>query len=340
MKNIVLLLILSVIIISCGEQKTNKEQDKTAVVTDTTADAKRIEELNSLLATNPFDAALLHERSQLYIKRHEFSKALPDAMMALKLDSTKADYFVTMSDLQMAANKPSQAKKSLEKSLQLDPDNSEAHMKIAELFFIAKQYDKVFLHINAVLKKDAHRAPAYMMKGMAYKEMGDTAKAVSSFQTAVEQDPQYYAPLMQLGIIYAEKNDQAALQYYNRALALNPASEEALYGRAMWYQENVHDFDKAIQDYTSMIQLNPENKYAHFNLGYLHFQYLKVYNQAIKHYTDAINIDPSYAEAYYNRGLAYETSGDVSSAKKDYEEAIKIRPDYLLARQGLERVNH
>jgi tetratricopeptide (TPR) repeat protein len=134
------------------------------------------------------------------------------------------------------------------------------------------------------------------------------------------------------------KNNMLALQYFNGALKVKPQSEEALYGRAMWYQEHMQDYDKAIQDYTSIIQLNPRNRNAHFNLGYIHYQYLKVYDQAIKHYSDAINADAAYAEAFYNRGLVYETVGNIMAAKSDYTKAIELRPGYVLASDGLQRV--
>lgn len=318
--------------------KTETPAETTATTGDTSATGKKITEVTNLIAANPGNAELYYNRSKLYIEQRNFNDASKDIFKAVGIDSSKADYYITLSDVQLAANKPSQAKQSLEKCLALDPENKEGNMKLAELFFIARQYDEVFKHINNILRKEINNPKAYMMKGMAYKELGDTAKAISSFQTAIEQDPKYYAPFMQLGILYGEKGNPLAEQYFTGAINVNPGSEEAFYGRAMYYQEVKHDFDKAIQDYTSIIQINPKNKNAHFNLGYIHYEYLKVRDQAVKHYTDAINVDPNYAEAIYNRGLSYEALGNIAAAKADYEQAIKVRPGYQLAIAGLERV--
>ena len=57
---------------------------------------------------------------------------------------------------------------------------------------------------------------------MKYKDLGDTAKAISSMQTAVEQDQQYYNAYMQLGILCAAQRNKLAVDYYKNALKVIP----------------------------------------------------------------------------------------------------------------------
>jgi tetratricopeptide (TPR) repeat protein len=168
--------------------------------------------------------------------------------------------------------------------------------------------------------------------------MIDTAKAVASFQKAVEQDPEYYHAYIQLGILYATKNSPLAVDYYNNALKKNPNSIEARYGLGMFYQEN-EEYNKAIIEYDSILRIDPKYKQAHYNLGYIHLVYLKVYNQAVKHFTAAIECDAKYAEAYYNRGYSYELMGDIMNAKTDYTKALELRSNYEKAITGLNRVD-
>ena len=334
------ILFIGVTFLSSCKQKQQEVKENTVVAasTDTSAIGKKISELSASLLTDNKNADLYHQRAKLYIQKREMEKAAMDIQKVMQLDTTKAEYFITLSDICLAGNKPRRAKYALEKCISLDPKNKEGNMKLAELYFIARQYDQVFKYLNNILKEDVHNPKAYFMKGMAYKELGDTTKSISSFQTAIEQEPKYYEPFMQLGVIYTLKNNKLALQYFDGAINIDPRSEEALYGRGMWYQEHQHDFDKAIQEYTTITQLNPKNTHAYFNLGYIHYQYLKVYDEAIKHYSEAINIDPEYAEAIYNRGLCYETVGNIGMARIDFEKALQLHPDYSLAAQALERV--
>jgi tetratricopeptide (TPR) repeat protein len=65
---------------------------------------------------------------------------------------------------------------------------------------------------------------------------------------------------------------------------------------------------------------------------------LKVTPEAIKHYSRAIEANPAYPEAWYNRGICYEAVGNLEAAANDFREALKLRPAYPPAEEGLKRV--
>lgn len=328
----------SIFLFSCKTpQEEKNNENKTSA--DTSKIDKSIEELTLKINATPSDANLYHNRALLYIEQRNFQYAMGDVEKAIDIDSTKADYFITLSDLHFIANKTFQAKAALEKSISLDPQNIKARLKLAEIFFIVRKYQEAIDNLSAVLKIEPANTKALFMKGMIYKESGDTANAISTFQTVIDNDQNDYNAYMQLGVIYEAKANALAVQYFTGALRINPRSEEALYGRALYNQEH-NELDKAIQDYTSIIQINPKNKNAHFNLGYLHYTFLKVYDQAIKHYDDAIAADSNYAEAYYNRGLCYEAVGNITAAAADYNKAINLRPGYELAALGMRRLKN
>jgi tetratricopeptide (TPR) repeat protein len=216
---------------------------------------------------------------------------------------------------------------AFEKALQLDPKNVEAALKLSELYLYIKAYPKCVNYANEALKIDRSNAKAYFLKGFAYKETGDTSKALSSFQTAVEVQPDHYDAYIQLGNIQAARRNLMALQYYNNALRLRPHSTEALYNRGLFLQES-GNLDAAIKDYETILKIDPRYEDAHYNLGYIDLVIKKDYTSAISHFSDAIRINDQYVEAYYNRGLAYEFSGNPEAAQKDYHAALKVVPTY------------
>ncbi len=337
---ILLSLAFSICLLSAGCKGGKGDGDANNIqVNDTTPIGKKIAEVSIKIGKDAKNPSLYYERAKLHMERMDFVNAGMDMQSVLKIDSSKSEYYVMVADVAFAANQSRNSKDALEKAISLDPKNIIALEKLAELYLYVQQYDKSISYLDQILKIDIQNPKAYFMKGMNFKEKGDSARAIGSFQTAIEQKPDYYDSYQQLGMIYTAKSNPLALQYFDGALRINPKSEESLYGRGMYYQEVKHDYDMAIQDYTSITQVNPNNANAHFALGYIHYQYLKVYDESIKHYTRAISAAPGWPEAIFNRGLAYETLGNIAAAKTDYIQAIKLRPDYQNAQQGLKRVS-
>lgn len=326
----------SVIIFSCGSGDKKTLSSDTLKISDTLS--PEIAKLNKEIAATPENAELYNKRAILLYKKEKLDEAFADIRTALNLDSTKAEYFLTLSDVYFAKGKVKNCKRSIEKAMELEPENADALLKYAELQLYFDEYKSTLEYISKALEIDKLNAKAYFMRGMAYKLSGDTAKAVSNFQTTIDQDPEYYHAYIQLGLLYATKHSKLAEDYYNNAIKLNPESIEAHFNLAMFYQEDSL-YDDAIVEYNKVLEIDPKYKQAHYNLGYIHLVYLLVYKQAVIHFTNAIACDPAYAEAYYNRGYSYELLGDVTNAKTDYDKALEIRPNYEMPIKGLNRLD-
>src|SRR5215471_14465465 len=54
-------------------------------------------------------------------------------------------------------------------------------------------------------------------------------------------------------------------------------------------------------------------------------------NRAIADYNEAIRIDPDYADAFYGRGNAWSEKFDDARALADYNEAIRLDPNHAAA---------
>jgi tetratricopeptide (TPR) repeat protein len=329
-------IVWSVGIISCSD---NNEQINTeeAIVPEIKADSILID-LNERIKRSPNNADNYFERAKYFFEiKNDYDAAMADMGRVFLIDSTRVDYFLTLSDLYFTKGLATSVKSSLDKALELEPNHIEARMKLAELQLYLKNYKDVLKNLDMILKTDKYNAKAYFIKGIAFKELGDTLKAVSSFQTTVEQDPEYYNAYMELGILFSARKHKFALDYLTNALKIKPSSIEAWYAIGIFCQENGL-FDRAQEAYNNILEIDPDYENAHYNLGYIHSEYLQDFETAIKHYTNAISANPNYVDAHYMRGFCYERLKNKEMALENYKMTLKISPDYTLASKGMGRI--
>jgi len=326
------LFILIVLCAACGN--TKKTDDQTSVQPVNTP--KELQELNEKIKTDSTNAALYYARAKYKINIREFNDALVDMSYVMKYDSVRPEYYLTISDLYLSGNNTRRSKEALEKCLVIDPKNTEAMLKLAELYFYVKKYQESIDNINNALKINEHIAKAYFLKGMNYKEIGDTTKAISSMNTATEQDPEYYAAYMELGALHAAKKNALALSYYDNAIRIDPKSVEAVYGKGKFYQD-IKDWNNAIKMYGELLKMKPDYKYAHYNLGAIALVNKRV-DDAITYFTKAIADDAKYPEAYFARGTSYVQKGDKAKAREDYKMAVELNPNYEAAQDALAEI--
>ncbi|WP_456620281.1 MULTISPECIES: tetratricopeptide repeat protein [unclassified Bradyrhizobium] len=128
----------------------------------------------------------------------------------------------------------------------------------------------------------------------------------------------------------------AALDEFNRAVALDPYNAQALYGRALIHQgSNEHEL--AITDFGAANGLNPQKAEPLLGRAISYLAIGKV-KEAAADLDEASEADPHNAQVWMTRGQAYERLGDKAKAAASYTKAVSLRPRDDAARSGLARV--
>lgn len=293
-------------------------------------------ELNREVRRAPSDPALHHKRALYYMRNQQYDLALADMRSVFKLDTSNAAYFFTAGELFIKVGAFEQADDVLAVSIRKNPTLAKAHVKRGELSFYNKQYNNAMKYINEGLKVDVNFAEGYFWKGMIYLEQKNNEKAISSFLTCIEQDPEYTEAYMQLALLQMETQPKLAHQYLSNVLRIDEKNLEALYARAMLVQEQGYP-DSAQADYDKILSLDPAHVDATYNTAYVHLLE-KRYDQAIVWFTKVLQLDNKQIRAMYNRGLAYELKGDKEAAQNEYREVLKLEPGFDLALRGLNRL--
>jgi tetratricopeptide (TPR) repeat protein len=327
------------ILIALGACKNkSKEELKTETSINDSLSIKlnspELKAVNAELLDNPNSAELYDKRANIYISLKQLNEAVNDAKRAIKLDSAKADFYMTLVDAYYTQNNTRLAKELLEIIQKKFPENVDALLKLAEIYYIVKQYQKGIDYVNKALKINERLAKAYYLKGSIYRESGDTARAVSSLETAIEQDTKFENAYIDIALIYAARKNPIALEYYNNALKINPYNDNTIYARAKLLQD-IGKIDEAIIEYKSILIKNKNCENCYYNLGAIYLEIKKDNKIALENFTNAIALNPNSAQAYFARGYTYSKLKDKASAKADYNMCLKIQPNFELAIQAL-----
>ena len=327
------------ILIGCRSEE-KKEIEAENIKADSISIKLNLPELkavNAELINDPNNADLYNKRALIYISIKEFSSAVNDAKRAIKIDSTFPGYYNTLVDAYFSQNNTRQAKDLLQVIEKKFPENTEALLKLAELFFLVRQYQRAIDYVNKALKIDVGLAKAYYLKGSIYRESGDTTKAISSLETAVEQDNKYEDAFYDIGIIYAARKNPLAIEYYQNVLSINPNNESARYARAKLLQD-LGKVDDAINEYNLLLSKNKNCDNCYYNMGAIYLEIKKDKNKAFENFSKALEVNPNYSEAYFARGYTYAKMNQKDSAKADYQRCLKLSPNFEAAIEGLNKL--
>lgn len=339
MKNLLYASLLLLPIVSCGTGNSDiVENGKDSLQLDSSL------WFENSVKSDPLNLPLLFEKSKFHMRRSEVDLAQLDLEKYMSMDSTNLDVQKLYADILLSKLVLEESKYHYEYIIKKDSTYAPAYLGIGKIYAILENNAAAIAYLNKSLTIDPYQSEPYFMKGMIYRsdflETGRTTSwdlALSSFQTAIEQDPNNYSAYVQLGVMHDQQGDSTAVQYYNSAIDIYPNSIEAWYNKGMFYQ-NRGNIDEAFLCYRKLNEIDSTWADPYFNQGYIHLIVTEDLDSAIYYFTKATELDPGYFQAYNNIGLAYEKKGDISNARSYYGKAVEVNPEFQLAKDNLNRL--
>ncbi len=329
-------LAVSLLVLGCNNTVERSTPDAAIIELATTGNSA-IDGLSIAISNRPNEPELYAKRAHLFYENEGYDEAIADLQKALSIDSTNADYLHLLADVYLDYYQSYKAIQTLQKAAKLYPKRIPTLLKLSEFQLILKQYDHSIHTINEILKIDPLNAEGFFMLGMNFKEKKDLDKAIGSFQTAVENDPDLVDAWINLGQLHVEKGSPLAKYYFDNAVKVAPNNVTALHAKATFLHYS-NRLTEAIAIYRRLNTIDPNYSESLFNTGiiYLEMDSLK---QAKNHFNMAIQTSPTYIIAYYYRGLVEEKMGDSVAAKKDYQQALNFNPNFERAKTALSNLD-
>jgi tetratricopeptide (TPR) repeat protein len=143
----------------------------------------------------------------------------------------------------------------------------------------------------------------------------------------IELEPEFFANLYDLAYAYEKIQDfDSSIKYYLRYLEEEPFSDSAWYNLGIIYNK-LDNHEKAIEAYDYALAINNQNTFALFNKGNILCN-LDRYKEAIPVYHEYLENENESFEAMTCLAECYEKINDFALARKYYQEAIELAPDF------------
>jgi tetratricopeptide (TPR) repeat protein len=153
-----------------------------------------------------------------------------------------------------------------------------------------------------------------------------------------ELGPHHYQidTLMDRAFHYADMGEwKTALEWIERALALDPDDDQILYNQARILQEI--DEQASIPVYERVAGLTEHDARPAYNVANIYWRRGEL-ERAIAAYEQAIATDPTFVSSYHNLGVIYEEMGQVERAIELWRKVLEIDPTHQNARISLQHV--
>ncbi len=333
------LILLFAVLVGCQPKETNSDE---IIKTETKVDSFKL--LTAAISSQSKNAQNWVNRADYFIKIGNIKDAKIDLEEAIMLDSTNAKYRYKYGNVLIGVLDLAGAKYNFEYAIKRDSMLAEAYVGLGRVYALIDNPGMATAYLNKAYKINKNLPEAYFLEGLIYRSdyqqterQESWARAKSSFQTAVEQNPRFYDAYIMLGVMNAAEDNVLALDYFNSALEIAPESTEAWYNKGIYYQEH-KKYEQAKYCYRKIIAIDTMHYEAYYNQGYIQNGLDKNYDSAIYFFEKATLIDTLSANAFNNLGLAHEYKGNKEIAIQNYKKAILLQPDFELAKKNLEIV--
>jgi tetratricopeptide (TPR) repeat protein len=327
--SIIALLMSALLLQNCGDGK------KTPAKKETT-------NIDSLLAKYPDSVPILVRHGQYYFEKYKYSEAMSSAAKAFRLDSNNMDARMLYADVlnnrtDRTIEEVMIAQRHFGYIIKKQPKNERALVSMASTFSLMQDFDKSFQYINEALRLNPKYRDAYILKGTNYLQMNKIPLAKSSYETAVQQDPEFYEAYVALGNLYQKEDNPICIEYYTTAATIAPKDMSVLYLEAYALQYFGRS-EEALEKYRAMYKIDDSFAMAQFQQGFIKQFYQNDIDSAIIFYDRTLLQEPKFVQAWHNLGLCYEELNDKGRALQSYSKALKYDPNFTKSREAANKL--
>jgi tetratricopeptide (TPR) repeat protein len=224
------------------------------------------------------------------------------------------------------------------RALQDDPTSAEALYGLGSVYLQQRKLKEARESFERALKLQSSYPGtipnAWNNLGLLSAREGNTAAAIEFFQRALQIDPAHLTALLNLGNAYRQRKDWGeAKKVLQRAFDIGPDDPEVNYSLGMVCAQ-LEETDRAYEYLKRAVSLRPVYPEALNNLGVLYLRTRRP-EEAIHSFEESIRVAPEYDQAYLNLARVYAIQSEREKARQVLLELLKQHPDHAQAKAEL-----
>lgn len=276
---------------------------------------KALKAIDGMEKKQPNNPLVFNLRGKVQISQKDYSNARKSFEKAVEINPTYFPAVASLAGLDVFEKKPENAKKRLEDLLTKDPKNSQALLGLAELQARTggKKEDIADSINRAITANPSEIGPRILLVDF-YLRNKDNKAALTAAQNAATVLPDSLEVLDALGRTQLASGDtNQAISSYTKLASLQPQSVPALM-RLAGANIVAKNAAAAEQSLNKVLELKPDLLEAQSNLIML--------NISAEQYTKAIDIARTVQKQRPKEAVGYVLEGDVNVAQKKWDDAL------------------
>jgi tetratricopeptide (TPR) repeat protein len=298
---------------------------------------------------DPHDARWPYYQA-MALRRSDPEAAIAQLRRAVAAGTERDEPRLLLAELFVQCGRLDEAETLLRAILDRDPENSRAHLGLAQAAFERDNLPTCLEHLRQAQNDPHTRKAAHTFLAEVQQRRGDRAaaeKALREGQALPDDLPwpdPLYEPVRDMVVGYLQvitraanflhqDQPQEAIPLLERAAADYPDASWAcvLLGRAWLRTGNFAAAEKALRE---SVRRDPDSVEGHFYLGVV-LSEQKDFAAAIGYFRKATELKPDHALAWYNLGFCRKQKGDRAAACAAFQKAIACKPQFAEARINL-----
>ena len=220
------------------------------------------------------------------------------------------------------------ARKPLERAVEIDPSLLTAHATLAQLAWLQdKDIPKAEEHIQTIVSYPQLIDAAVATQVAEYYHISDNRPVAEQwYREALERDPNHWPARLALSkLLLEEGREDEAKGLLERARKEGVQDVRLSAYLADAYRQ-AGDFDRAIDEINKVIEAFPKSEEYVFIRGRIHFDRGN-YDTAREDFSRAYDLNPRYHDAYFYVGQTAFKEGDYENALKIFRHVLDYKPD-------------